>query len=944
MDGTEEIERLAALDQLDVLDTAPEPLFDSLTELAARTFDAPIALISLVDASRQWFKACIGLDADQTAREISFCRHTILDDAVFVVLDAHQDARFAKNPLVTSAPFIRFYAGAPLITPQGHRLGSLCVIDTAPRAAFSAADREKLQAFAASVMQALVMRAGAQATERANALALERQILLHQAEQMAGVGTWFLDTTSNETTWSDEVYRIHGIDPTAGSPSLEDALGCFQAEDVQMMTDLVARAATHGEAFQVQARIVRPDGEPRDVLVRGGCIRGPDGRISGLSGVFQDVTALKLADEALRASEQRSRYLLENSTDLIVRFDRRGVALEVSQSCSNFGYLPQEIVGTELRTFLHPEDLPVMAVAMADNFSGRAPDRTIKREYRFRTKDRGYVWVQGNPTILRDRHGVPVEAISVFRDVTAQKAAELALAEKEAHYRLLAENSHDIIACYDPNARFTYVSAAVESVLGYSDKDLIGLTPAVFIEPDELKAAVTRLSDLAKRGPNAAPIKFEYRARRKDGQYIWLEANPRAIFDPAGRLVEFQDSVRDVTRRKALETELATARDAAVAATAVKSEFLANMSHEIRTPLTAIIGFSGLLATRTDLAEIAALQVRRIEGASSALLSIVNDVLDFSQLEAGQVVLTPRTVNVAAFVEDTLAMFGPQAEAKALWLELESDPSLPEVVSVDPDRLRQVLLNLIGNAIKFTDAGVVRLKVGYVGARQQLRIEVEDTGPGLNADQRGKLFRRFSQVDASSTRRHGGTGLGLAISKALIEVMGGEIGVTSKLGVGSTFWFCVDAPAVDAVQVVADADGAGALEGVRVLLADAAAAQRDNVRAVLERAGAEVMDACDGEQAVGLADQFPFDVILLDLDLPSLDGPAALSRIRKQNGPNQDVPVVAFGSLELASGAPDFDAVLAKPLTAVDLINTLVRATAWVDAVPQEVSSHVVHV
>ena len=137
MDGTVEIERLAALDQLQVLDTASEPLFDSLTELAARAFDAPIALISLVDASRQWFKACIGLDADQTAREISFCRHTILDDAVFVVLDAHQDARFAKNPLVTGAPFIRFYAGAPLITPQGHRLGSLCVIDTAPRAASS---------------------------------------------------------------------------------------------------------------------------------------------------------------------------------------------------------------------------------------------------------------------------------------------------------------------------------------------------------------------------------------------------------------------------------------------------------------------------------------------------------------------------------------------------------------------------------------------------------------------------------------------------------------------------------------------------------------------------------------------------------------------------------------------------------------------------------------
>lgn len=944
MDGSVEVKRLAALDRLEILDTAPEPLFDSLTELAAKTFEVPIALISLVDANRQWFKACVGLDVDQTARNISFCQYTILGDDVFMVPDALADERFSENPLVTEAPFIRFYAGAPLITPEGHHLGALCIIDTVPRATFDDVAATKLKAMAASVMQAMQMRIAARESAALEAVAFERQAMLLQAEKAAGIGTWTLDVASGQTAWSDEVYRIHGFDPSTASPKLEDALACYLPDDAKTMAAHVHLATTTGLGFEQSARIVRPDGEERHVIARGDCRRAASGEISALFGTFHDVTALKLADEALRAREGRSRHLLDHATDVILRFNESAV-LEVSPSCRIFGYEPSDLVGISVMTLIHADDILTLMSAMQDNFNGREPDRNLSREYRLRTKDGTYRWVEGNPTVIRDQDGTVVEVISVIRDVTDRKAAELALADKEAHYRLLTENSRDIIARYDAVGRFTYLSPAVSTVLGYTAEELLGKTPACVMHPDDLPQSTKLLVALSRQGAGAPPMKMEYRAYCKNGELIWLEANPRAMFDGNGNLIEFQDSVRDVSRRKALETELAAARDAAIVAAKVKAEFMANISHEIRTPLTAIIGFTSLLSARTDLAEAAATQVQRVRGAGTALLSIVNDILDFSKLEASQVAIRPRPVAVAELAQDVMAMFGPEAEAKSLWLELEQEPTVPTTVSVDPDRLRQVLLNLIGNAIKFTDEGFVRLRLSYDQDLQRLRFAVEDTGPGMDASQTEKLFVRFSQVDASSTRRHGGTGLGLAISKALTEAMGGDIGVTSRPGLGSTFNFSVSAPVAEAAAPRDGATALAVLDGVRVLVADDNASNREIACLLLEDAGAEVTQACDGEQAVEHAEQTPFDVILLDLHMPILGGAEALLLIRAGGGPNRDVPIIAFTAEVGVDGrAPaGFDGVVPKPIAAENLISTLAHATSWVDAAAQEAYSHVAH-
>lgn len=796
-----ESERLAALDRLEVMDTPSEPLFDSLTELAAQTFKAPIALISLVDHERKWFKACVGLDVDHTARDISFCQHAILSDQVFVVLNAAQDERFRDNPLVTGPPDIRFYAGAPLITPQGYRLGTLCVIDTVPREAFSDADVSRLQAIARSVMQALVMRLDSRERERIAVVADQQNKLLKLAEDMAGVGTWSWNVAADRTTWSDQVFRIHGYEPGVEPPALQGVLERYHPDDAKTLADHVQRAVAEGRDYALEARIYRPDGSERHVVARGACRKDQNGAVTAIVGTFQDITEHVTAERFIRT-------LTDNLPGLVAYWD-----VEMRCRFANaaygewFGQSPEGMLSMTLPELLGPELFAKneLHIRAALNGESQAFPRTLVKP----TGEVGHTWAQYIPDI--DASGRTQGMYVLVSDVTALKQAQEALQETNA-------------------------------------------------------------------------------------------------------LLE-------------------KARDQAEAAVAIKAEFLANMSHEIRTPLTAIIGFTGLLAARSDLPETAQMMVNRVKGGSTALLSIVNDILDFSKLEAGQVTIDPQPVDVVAIAEDALAMFGLQAEAKSLWLEFEATPDIPDHVLVDPDRLRQILFNLIGNAVKFTEEGTVRLKVRYDENEQALRVRVEDTGAGMDEAQRGRLFQRFSQVDASSTRRHGGTGLGLAICRGLTEAMGGEIGVDSTPGHGSVFHFYIDAPAAaPPIQIEADTTASASLCGVRILVADDNPANRELTRALLQQFDAEVTEAVDGAEAVAFASETPFDVILMDLNMPNLDGQSALQTIRAQAGPNQDAPIFAFtadGADTVNCDAGGFDGVIGKPVVAATMLSSLIQATRW---------------
>jgi CheY-like chemotaxis protein len=346
------------------------------------------------------------------------------------------------------------------------------------------------------------------------------------------------------------------------------------------------------------------------------------------------------------------------------------------------------------------------------------------------------------------------------------------------------------------------------------------------------------------------------------------------------------------------------------------------MSHELRTPLTSIIGFSKLMGQRQDLPSEARHYTKCISDASEALLAVINDVLDFSKLEAGQVTLDARPLAVRPLLEEAARLIAIQAAAKGLAVKIEADPATPEEIIGDVARLRQVLLNFLSNAVKFTDHGSITIKTNYRSDadRPLLKVSVIDTGTGIRPEAVGRLFERFSQAEVSTNRSHGGTGLGLAISKSVIDLMDGRIGVETELGEGSCFWFEIPAAAASH-DTAAAAEAAVPLEGLtlRVLLVDDTAINRELVKLMLEPFGFAIEEAAGGAEAVQAAVLRPFDIIFMDVRMPRVDGLEAARLIRETSPLNRATPILALtadvepdnAAACLAAGMND---VIAKPI------------------------------
>jgi PAS domain S-box-containing protein len=533
--------------------------------------------------------------------------------------------------------------------------------------------------------------------------------------------------------------------------------------------------------------------------------------------------------------------------------------------------------------------------------------------------------------------------VGVNIDITSLREAEL---EREAHRQRIERTTDAAKDCFFEldllQGEFWFARPYYEQMLGYPPGSIgtsLAATTNLIHHPDDRKlinAAIKR-----HLAGNAPLYECEYRCRAYSGEWVWTSARGTVERDANGTPLRLSGATRDITEKKEFQRTLIQAREAAAAANRAKGEFLANMSHEIRTPMNGVIGMTELLldteldATLRDYAET-------IRGCSRALLAVINDVLDFSKLEAKKLDLDIIDIDLRATVTEVAEQLAAPARAKGLELCIEIDPSLPALVRGDAGRIRQVLLNLGSNAVKFTERGAVTIDMKVLGGEPLdtdaglavcVRCEVRDTGVGIPAERQGLLFEPFSQIDASSTRRYGGAGLGLSIVRRLIELMGGETGVTSSAGVGSSFWFTARFAVAESAHqraVLASRETSLTQRSQRILIADDNSVNRKLAQRLVEKLGWQADCVENGKEALAMWGTGQYHLILMDCQMPEMDGLEATRQIREREAGALHTPIVALtaevnAAINAECAAAGMDAILAKPLERAALEDILLR-------------------
>jgi two-component system sensor histidine kinase/response regulator len=752
---------------------------------------------------------------------------------------------------------------------------------------------------------------------RAETLQQRNAHLLDTIADMTGLGAWELAVDSMIPLWSSHARQIFGLDPSRAL-TLDDILECYAAEARPMLATAFQEAVANGKGFDLTLPAIRSDGAR--LWVR--CVGDPevaDDRTVRLSGAVQDVT--EQFEAALRF-KRASRSSFQGHWEYDFGTDQVWCSEAYQQL---LGFAPQErrVPAGAFHAEAHPGDEAEVSAAFARHITDGSP---YDVQLRLQTAAGQWRWFRRRGAVERDKLGRITCLTGQLIDIHEERLAQVELREIRARFERAVQGSSDGLFEYDLISGATWYSPSVHEILGYGPDD--AFPPSILdLTPPAERLSVEEAG--ARHVAEGTPFDVVFPVRHRDGQYRWVRSRGRCERNEQGLPAHFSGSIQDITAQLAARAALVAATEEASAANRSKSDFLANMSHEIRTPMNGVLGMTELLLD-TSLNPVQHEYAETIRTSATSLLGILNDILDFSKIEAGRLEVESIEMDVRDCVEDVGTMMAVQAAAKDLEFIVNVDPATPECVLADPHRLRQILTNLAGNAIKFTQAGEVVIEVhnlGTRGTKALLHFEVRDTGPGMRPEVVEKLFQPFVQADVSTTRHFGGTGLGLSIVKRLCELMGGSISVVSSPGMGTTFSVMLPCEAViTATERLVESAHAAVCR--HILVVDDNDTNRRVLRGQLLPAG-HIVETCGrAGEVVGLLNQAaaqgaPFDLIIADDQMPDADG-SWLAQTLKSDPSLAPVPLVLLTSLDRHGGTRrladlGFAGYLTKPVRGREL-------------------------